>query len=151
MKEPIKNFYPEGENYFLSNFYPSEFDFMGHHFLSNEHFYQSAKATNEEDFLKILNCPTAAATKKVGRKIKIRNDWEKIKNVVMFLGLKLKFNSNPELKAQLLATEDAILEEGNWWGDTWFGINEKTGEGKNYLGRLLMKLREEYQKEKINE
>ena len=35
------------------------------------------------------------------------------------------------------------LEEGNWWGDIFWGVDKKTGAGENNLGKILMKVREE--------
>jgi predicted NAD-dependent protein-ADP-ribosyltransferase YbiA (DUF1768 family) len=47
--------------------------------------------------------------------------------------------SHPELRAALLSTGDALLVEGNHWGDIFWGVCR--GEGENWLGRLLMALR----------
>ncbi len=59
----------------------------------------------------------------------------------MYEGLRAKFSQNKELKDKLLATGQAKLVEhtdrDKYWGD---GGN---GEGKNRLGILLMKLRDE--------
>ena len=53
----------------------------------------------------------------------------------------MKFNQNPEIAKGLLATGDAILIEHTrndaYWAD------EGDGSGKNKLGLLLMKVREE--------
>lgn len=57
-----------------------------------------------------------------------------------------KFHNNPELKALLLATGDAQLEEGNAWGDVYWGISPVgSGQGENHLGRILMKVRDSFQ------
>ena len=50
-----------------------------------------------------------------------------------------KFNQNLDLKAKLLETGNAELEEGNTWGDTCWGICN--GIGKNMLGQILMRVR----------
>ena len=52
---------------------------------------------------------------------------------------------NEVLKALLLATGDAELQEGNTWNDTFWGVSSKTGKGKNTLGKILMKVRGELQ------
>lgn len=52
-----------------------------------------------------------------------------------------KFTQNPELLDKLKATGDAILIEGNYWHDTFWGVCE--GKGKNYLGKIIMKIRAE--------
>jgi hypothetical protein len=50
-----------------------------------------------------------------------------------------KFTSNPTLAKKLLDTGDAYLIEGNWWGDTFWGICKDKGE--NHLGKILMQIR----------
>ena len=52
-----------------------------------------------------------------------------------------KFSHNKDLKEMLLETGDAIIEEGNDWNDTFWGVCN--GKGENHLGKILMKIREE--------
>jgi hypothetical protein len=52
-----------------------------------------------------------------------------------------KFSCNPHLLDKLLKTEGTYLEEGNWWGDEYWGTVE--GKGQNWLGKILMKVRDE--------
>lgn len=44
----------------------------------------------------------------------------------------------------LLKTGDEELVEGNTWGDTFWGVCK--GKGRNELGKILMKVREEFRK-----
>lgn len=53
--------------------------------------------------------------------------------------IKIKFD-DPTLYALLLGTGDAVLIEGNTWGDTFWGVCGT--KGANVLGKLLMKYRE---------
>ncbi len=54
-----------------------------------------------------------------------------------------------DLQEKLLVTGNAYLEEGNTWGDRiWGTVN---GEGENRLGKILMQVRQEIQKEKQSE
>ena len=46
-----------------------------------------------------------------------------------------------DLADKLLATGDAYLEEGNTWHDEIWGVYQ--GEGTNWLGLILMQVREE--------
>lgn len=39
------------------------------------------------------------------------------------------------------------MKKGNYWGDKFWGVCLKTGEGQNYLGRIIKLIREK----KINE
>ena len=57
-----------------------------------------------------------------------------------------KFRQNPKLAEMLLATEDAILIEGNTWGDKFWGVCN--GVGENNLGKVLMYVRDCLNKEK---
>ena len=141
MENIIKNFYPNTDYHFLSNFFECDFSFMGVVYKSVEHYFQAAKAVNEKSAQKIIDAKTPADAKSFGRGIVIRKDWEDIKIDVMRFALKLKFQDQV-LKELLLETGDAILEEQNYWHDTEWGIDETTGQGENWLGKLLMELRE---------
>ena len=149
----INNF--DKEYAFLSNFYPSPIPFKtmdGRTVMADtvEHYFQAAKAASMEECLEILAAPTPGASKKYGRRCQLRSDWEQIKDSVMEQALRLKF-SDIELKTKLLATGDEPLEEGTWWHDNEWGncYCDKCAniQGKNKLGKLLMKLREEYKNE----
>lgn len=124
----------------LSNFYPCEIRYEGINYPSSEHAYQAAKTLNLMQREEIARCGTAGQSKKLGRKLKMRSNWDKIKRGIMKDILRLKF-ALPGLKLTLLATGDAYLEETNWWGDTYWGVCN--GVGKNNLGKVIMEIREE--------
>lgn len=71
---------------------------------------------------------------------RLRPDWEIVKLQVMREALRAKFTQHLDLRAALLATGDALLVEhtanDRFWGDGG------DGKGKNWLGKLLMELRE---------
>jgi len=73
------------------------------------------------------------------RGVKIRSDWEDIKESVMSKGLDAKFRQHPELKKLLLSTGDKQIREKSsidyYWG------TGKNNTGKNRLGHLLSELR----------
>ena len=71
----------------------------------------------------------------------LRNDWEKVKDEIMYNICLCKFTQNEELKQKLLNTGNAELIEGYTWNDTYWGICR--GRGKNHLGKILMQIREE--------
>ena len=62
--------------------------------------------------------------------------------------VRAKFTQNQDMKQQLLATGNLVLVEGNGWHDTFWGVDLKTGEGENHLGRILMQVREELREER---
>ena len=59
----------------------------------------------------------------------------------MYEIVKDKFSRNPELRVKLLNTGDIELIEGNYWGDTFWGVCN--GKGENHLGKILMRVRKE--------
>ena len=70
----------------------------------------------------------------------MRSDWEGVKLQVMEDLLVQKF-AHAELKTQLSQTGNALLVEGNYWGDSFWGVDNRKG-GQNHLGKLLMKIRD---------
>ena len=84
-----------------------------------------------------------AMSKKAGRRVQLRADWEDVKLSIMEDIVRAKFTQNEDLKQLLLATGDLVLEEGNTWHDTFWGVDVKTQEGENHLGRILMRVRQE--------
>ena len=145
----------DGEFAFLSNFSNSPIPISDgvDTFIAKtmEHFFQASKTPNMKEFLDILAADTPGKAKRLGRRCMLYNDWEETKINVMESGLRLKF-SNPTLKAKLLATGNEPLEEGNHWHDNFWGNcycdKCKNIVGQNNLGKLLMKLRNEYMEEK---
>ena len=135
----IDNF--RGEFFFLSNFYPCKMTILGLEFKTSEAAYQAMKACDMSDACLIAAEPTPGGTKKRGNTIEIRPDWDDIKLDVMDFVLRMKFK-NKALREKLVATDNAMLIEGNTWGDIVWG--QVDGVGKNYLGKLLMRLRQEF-------
>lgn len=134
----------KAEYAFLSNFYPASFTWYGLVWPTAEHAYQAAKSLRYQDWLHIQALPTPGKAKHAGRTLILRLDWEEIKVYIMTAICKAKFSQNPALMAALLATGDAVLEEGNSWGDRTWGICPATsGIGHNHLGRILMQIRSE--------
>jgi len=132
---------------FLSNFHPSEVEINGRIAPTVEHAYQASKCKYTLDHALIILAPTPGSAKKIGQKVKMREDWEDVKFKVMKELLIKKF-AIPELRSRLLATGNAHLEEGNWWGDRiWGTVN---GEGENHLGKLLMEVREEIRQQEVD-
>lgn len=132
------------EYYFLSNFYECSVTYNGLTYKNNEAAFQAQKCINPKDREKFCNL-RASESKKLGRRVVLRKDWEDIKIKVMTDIVKAKFEQNEDLQKKLLATEDAYLEEGNTWGDRIWGVVD--GNGANLLGNILMNVRKELQLE----
>lgn len=127
-----------GKYYFLSNFFNAQVTYNGITYENNESAFQAQKQPNIAHTFSHLN-PSQAKSK--GRKVVLRNDWEKVKDEIMYNICLCKFTQNEELKQKLLNTGNAELIEGNTWNDTYWGICR--GRGKNHLGKILMQIREE--------
>ena len=138
----IKEF--RGDYRFLSNFCPCKIEYEGKTYLSVEHAYQAAKTINdvERAYFSGHNL-TPSKAKELGRIITLRDGWDSIKLKVMEDLVRYKFNHNETLKKALLETKDEELQEGNWWGDLYWGVDLKTGIGENHLGKILMRIRAE--------
>ena len=133
----IENF--EGPYRFLSNFASIErgIEFEGRRYPSVENAYQAAKT-----FDPALRAQIAAATpgqaKRMGQKLGLRPDWERVKLALMADLVSRKFSHEP-FRSALLATGDAVIIEGNPWGDRFWGVCD--GSGANHLGLILTRVR----------
>ena len=145
MTEPIKRF--DGEYEFLSNFYTTEVEYQGDKYPSSEHAFQAAKTDCDVERYEIKIASTAGKAKRLGRAATLRKSWESEKIAVMAEVLEDKFSEGSKLADRLLATGDAQLIEGNYWHDNFWGDCTcgrcKSIKGENWLGKLLMKRREE--------
>ncbi len=128
-----------GKYYFLSNFYNSPVTYLGLTYLNNEAAFHAQKTNNHFDKIS-FTCLNPSDAKKLGRRINLRADWEEVKRDIMFDICLAKFSQNENLKNILLETGNEYLEEGNTWGDKYWGVCE--GEGLNHLGKILMEVRE---------
>lgn len=134
--------YFKDEYEFLSNMYLCKIEYNGHVFDSSEHAYQCSKTVNVDDFFRLKNIQNPHKVKTESRNILKRDDWDLIKVDIMEEIVRIKFQI-PELKQKLITTGKIEIVELNWWGDDFWGVYDKTMKGKNILGKLLMKIREE--------
>ncbi|MBQ9433976.1 MAG: NADAR family protein [Synergistaceae bacterium] len=134
----------EGAYEFLSNFHESPVMYDGIQYGSSEAAFQAAKTLDIDERRSIAKLSPDEA-KHAGRSLTLRNDWENVKVSIMEEVLRAKFTHHPELLQKLLATEKALLVEGNDWLDTFWGFDVNLGYGANMLGQLLMKIRADHQ------
>ena len=132
-----------GDYEFLSNFYPSTVWLDGVEYPTVEHAFQAAKTLDHEMRLKIQDAITPGGAKRIGRLVTLRPDWEMIKITIMEEMLRQKFHKHqaPLLYRKLIETGDQHLEEGNTWGDKFWGTCN--GIGENHLGEILMLIRDD--------
>lgn len=143
----------------LSNFWEVDIKFDGITYPSIEHYYVAMKIDEPQKItIKINNkdtkvlmtvlqlreyiskLETPGKAKKLGMKLIKRKDWDDIKISIMEFGLRQKYTQEP-FKQNLIDTYPQKIIETNYWNDTFWGVYE--GNGKNILGKLIMKIREE--------
>jgi ribA/ribD-fused uncharacterized protein len=131
----------DGTEYdFLSNFYIAPIVYMGKEYKTVEHLFQAMKASTEKERERIRLVPNPGSAKRFGNQAKLRIGWEEIKDTIMFQACLCKFLQHVDLAQKLFSTGDAFLEEGNTWGDQYWGTVD--GVGKNMLGKILMRVRD---------
>jgi ribA/ribD-fused uncharacterized protein len=136
--EKIDSF--DGEHAFLSNFHQVKVILDGIRYENSEAAFQAQKCELVSERFKFTDL-LPGKSKRLGRKVALRKDWEQVKDQVMYDVVKAKFTQHPELKDLLLSTGEIYLEEGNTWQDTYWGVCD--GVGTNKLGHILMRVRSE--------
>lgn len=135
---------------YLSNFAPAEVVFDRDLYHTVENAYQAAKTLDMAARDKIRKA-TPGQAKRLGRKIKIRDDWDDMKLSIMEYLVRSKFGKDTKYGAKLMATGTEEIVEGNRWHDQFWGscdCSKCGGGGQNNLGKLLMKIRAELLEQK---
>ena len=130
----------QGEFRWLSNFFPVQIEYEGLTYPSVEHAYQAGKLINIED-RKLFLVMSAGQAKRTWKKYQSYNLTEEFRLNLMYQLLSIKFNQEP-FKSLLITTGDCYIQEGNRFGDMFFGYCLKTNQGKNHLGQMIMNIRE---------
>lgn len=130
----------KGKYSFLSNFFevPVEYDGLVYH--NTEAAFQAQK-TNSKAERQQFTTLDASSSKRLGRSVTLRSDWEDVKDRIMYEICLAKFTQNPHLAQKLIDTKGEYLVEGNDWNDCYWG--KCNGKGLNKLGEILMSIREE--------
>ena len=120
------------------------FTYQGLKFYYVETFYVAMKTLNFELQHEISKMKPGES-KKFGRNIELRSDWEDIKIRVMEFALEKKFAPGTSWYKKLKQTKDEYLVETNYWHDNIWGncMCQKCQDipGQNLLGKLLMEIR----------
>ncbi len=141
-------FYKEfGELGYLATYSPFGFYKDGIFWKTSEHYYQAQKFNYDEAINKIIKADTPKEASLIGRdrKYVIKDNWDEIKNEVMFDAVYYKFKQNAEIMKKLISTGESEIVEAtikeNYWG---CGPNN---DGVNMYGKILMAVREKLKKE----
>lgn len=131
-----------GDYRWLSNFWPAVVEYEGQLYPTVENAYQAAK-TSDLGIRRIMQRVSPGEAKRMGGQVvRLRDDWERVKDGIMLDLVKQKF-SHGELRDKLLDTGEYQIIEGNTWGDTYWGVDAATGVGRNVLGNIIMLVRSE--------
>lgn len=148
------------ENGCFSQWYPADMTVEGVKYVNCEQYMMAKKALAMHDlayYAIIMNETDPQKIKALGGKVRnfVQKVWDESNEEILFNGNYAKFSQNPALKQQLLSTGDATLAEASP-GDDLYGIKLKADDpdaldpakwkGKNLLGKVLMRVREELRK-----
>lgn len=140
MSKYIKNWF--------SNMLPFDepMKYQGLTFPAVENFFQAMKC-NKDDILmrEKISKATPFESKRLGKKVSLRKDWQVIKLNVMEFALNYKFQEGTSWRRKLNETTGEIVETNNWHDNYWGNCicdRCKHIYGQNHLGKLLMKIRD---------
>lgn len=138
----IKGFF--GPYRWLSNFWPAPIWFEGAIYPAVENAYQAAKILPEHRFT-LCECQPHEAKrlwKSLPRMDASEFEWNTRRFDIMSGLVFQKFLLHKNLRHSLLETDTAYLEESNHWNDVYWGFDVNRKVGENYLGKILMRVRD---------
>ncbi|MGG1518690.1 NADAR family protein [Paenibacillus oryzisoli] len=126
----------------FSNFAKTPIELDGRVWPTTEHYFQAIKfvGTPHEEELRVA--PTAMEAARMGRDRArpLRKDWEDVKLAVMTKAVQAKVEQHPLVKDLLVSTGSCTLVEHTRNDAFW--ADNGDGTGLNWLGRILMEIRE---------
>lgn len=142
-----------GEYSTYSNFFPAPFSLDGIKYAHVEQYYQSTKALHHGDSeaadrIMIMSNPLRIKT--LGDSIEGNASWIERRMLVLYDGVRAKFEQNLALQEELLATGEKHFYEATT--DTYFGCGigyeskkwqSKDWAGENVAGLIVKKVRDE--------
>lgn len=139
----IKFYTTTGEYGCFSNFSRHSVKLDGKSWPTSEHYFQAQKFLDEGLKSKVRNAKTPSMAASIGRdrSLPLRKDWESIKLDVMRKVIRAKFTQHEDLKLTLLNTGNEELIEHTVNDKFWADGGD--GKGLNWLGKILMEIREE--------
>jgi ribA/ribD-fused uncharacterized protein len=132
----------------FSNFAAFPFVLGGLEWPTSEHYFQAQKFQQADYREKIRQTASPMIAARLGRSrsVPIRPDWEAVKLDVMRAAVFEKFRAHAKLAKLLLDTGDEELIE-DAAGDGFWGCS-KDGLGQNWLGKILMEVRQRLRAER---
>lgn len=121
---------------------------------------EKARLFKDEEMLKkIMKAEHPKEQKELGRQVRgfDKKKWEAVAKDVVFRGNMAKFSQNEDMREKLFSTAGTTLVEVNPEDPIWgIGLSvtdprclsRETWRGKNWLGEILTKVREELLKER---
>lgn len=133
---------------FLSNDSWCTVTWKGVEYPSVTHAFQCAQTFDKAKQEEIKKTKRFTRVRRIGKTALQRPGWEKIQLAVLESLLRQKF-AQPKFRQVLLSTKDYKLINGDHRGETYWGMIYHCHKwlGENHLGKLLMKIREDIQKE----
>lgn len=130
---------------FLSMKYPSDIKIESVTFKNAIVAFYAMKATDKNAWPKFARLNPAKAREKY-KKIPTTDQYlDEDREKHLYIVNKAKFDQNLLLKARLLDTKGMKLINTVPYSDYWIGIHRNQGD--NMLGKVLMKIRDDYLKE----
>lgn len=126
---------------YMGNFWKARFFVYGRWWNNVEAAFQAQKTPIEEEVIAIQNASKPMEARNLGQKCTLRENWEQIKDIVMYDCVLAKFLQHKDLRDQLVATGDEELIE--WSMIDWYWGCGKDETGRNELGKILMRVRQE--------
>lgn len=142
--EIIRFYSTNGQYGCFSNFSRHKVWIDEQYWNTNEHYFQAMKfkGSTWADAIRKASSPSKAAEMGRSRKHKLRENWDHIRDEIMYSVNLAKYVQHQDIRKILIDTGDTILvehtENDNYWGDGG------DGTGKNMLGKTLMRVRNNF-------
>ena len=112
-------------------------------FPTAEAAFQAYKCPTDPEYVeKQRTARTPVYSKQIGRRVELRDDWNEVREALMYKVLRAKFEQHDDIRANLMSTGLRPLVErsntDNYWGCGYYGT------GMNRLGKILTKVRNEF-------
>ncbi|HSW99703.1 MAG TPA: NADAR family protein [Patescibacteria group bacterium] len=134
----------------LNNWSAHQVRLWGSVFSTVEHGFHYRKFADHEPTIatNILKATSPYVALQLARRYtaKRRPDWNKVKVDIMAELVRAKVAQHNDVRSILLETGDKTIVENSPWDNFWG--NGPDNVGQNHMGRILMQVRSELQKEK---